>query len=401
MPGFSALGARSPAGGAGCSLRSHEHTFCRECDLVHTQALILAIGLPWLQVAATLLGAIKMFEHQDAKVDQKGDPDVGGAGHHRGAPQPSQPGKATTRYMRGFYFLLVALLFCQLYYAAGSQIMTHWTTIEAEWQHLADSQDRTKQSFSQVSPVAGAAESETTSPPTSTELWSRLRRKATVEADSELAKVLLWPVFTAPQLNPDFYKDYEKDQQPEGRVYSIVTYMKLKSELQLALLTLSSFILPFLYGRLGGFAFLLRKLSDPEAKATYAHDARNTLRLHVGALAGLAVGWFINGNSSYSGFGTLSPLTLAFAAGYTSDLLFTALDKVTAAFSSPVSSETSGKTGTTYGGMTVLTGSQRGARGASRSAETGQQTRPSVGSIGEGEASVSSVGQPRPGQRAA
>jgi len=341
-----------------------------------------------------------MFENQGAKVNNRGDADASGAGHHRDAPHPSQADKATTRYKRCFYLLLVALLFCQFYYLAGSQIMKHWTTIEGEWQQLADSEDRTKQSFSHVSPVSGAAESGTTSPPpSSTELWNRLRRKATVEADSELAKLLLWPVFTAPQLNSGFYKDYEKDNMPKEKVDFMVTYMKLKSELGLALLILSGFILPFLYGLLGGFAFLLRKLSDPVAKLN-VHDARIScaLRLHIGALAGLAVGWFINGNSSNSGFGTLSPLALAFAAGYTSDLLFTALDKVTAAFSSPASSEASVKTGTTYGGMTVLTGSQRGARVASRSASAPIE-RPSVGLIGEGEANVSSVDQPR--QRAA
>jgi hypothetical protein len=130
-------------------------------------------------------------------------------------------------------------------------------------------------------------------------------------------------------------------------------------------MALSLYVLPLLYGLLGAFAFVLRKLSDPVGKLTYAHDTRvsYTLRLHIGALSGLAVGWFINGNTPSSGLTALSPLALAFAAGFGSDLLFTALDKVISAFSPLMSSQNAAvHTEATFGGMTVTNDAQRDTR---------------------------------------
>jgi hypothetical protein len=57
------------------------------------------------------------------------------------------------------------------------------------------------------------------------------------------------------------------------------------------------------------------------------------LRIQLGALSGLAIGWFAGFDSSFS-FGSLSPLALAFVAGYSVEVLFTAMDRLIAAFSS-------------------------------------------------------------------
>ena len=58
----------------------------------------------------------------------------------------------------------------------------------------------------------------------------------------------------------------------------------------------------------------------------------NTLRIFLGALAGLAIGWFLQ-PENMSGFNAISPFALAFVAGYSVDLLFTFLDKIVKAFS--------------------------------------------------------------------
>jgi len=117
---------------------------------------------------------------------------------------------------------------------------------------------------------------------------------------------------------------------------------------------------PELAGAAGQTANGRRQSSQPNAgsisSVTYAHDVRITywMRLNVGALAGLAVGWFINGNSPVlPGFAGLSPLALAFVAGYAFDPFFNALDKVAATFGSLVTSQpsdTSRKSDTTYSG---------------------------------------------------
>jgi hypothetical protein len=57
----------------------------------------------------------------------------------------------------------------------------------------------------------------------------------------------------------------------------------------------------------------------------------------VGVLGGLAIGWFFK--PSGEGVGSLSPLALAFVAGYSVDLLFTAMDRIVGAFTTPEKKE--------------------------------------------------------------
>jgi hypothetical protein len=57
----------------------------------------------------------------------------------------------------------------------------------------------------------------------------------------------------------------------------------------------------------------------------------------------LAVGWFITPDQSASVIANLSPLALAFVAGYGSDLLFAVLDRIVHAFSAPPPAEPAGE----------------------------------------------------------
>ncbi|HEX5795942.1 MAG TPA: hypothetical protein VFY19_08880, partial [Geminicoccaceae bacterium] len=105
--------------------------------------------------------------------------------------------------------------------------------------------------------------------------------------------------------------------------------------LEIVLEFLATYVLPALYGLLGACAFVLRQLSADMGQLRFAHDlrVRYTLRLNIGLLAGLAVGWFISPDQNASVVANLSPLALAFVAGYGSDLLFAVLDRIVAAFS--------------------------------------------------------------------
>ena len=49
-------------------------------------------------------------------------------------------------------------------------------------------------------------------------------------------------------------------------------------------------------------------------------------------LGGLAVGWFVTPEQSSGAFMALSPLAMAFLAGYSIELLFTAMDTLIGAF---------------------------------------------------------------------
>jgi uncharacterized membrane protein len=67
---------------------------------------------------------------------------------------------------------------------------------------------------------------------------------------------------------------------------------------------------------------------------TYREDSDTSynLRIYLGILAGLAIGWFLSPNAKGGEGGVLQAL-LAFLAGYSVELLFSAMDRLLDAFS--------------------------------------------------------------------
>jgi hypothetical protein len=80
---------------------------------------------------------------------------------------------------------------------------------------------------------------------------------------------------------------------------------------------------------------------------------RYALRLNIGLLSGLAVGWFIKSGAGDSTLLSLSPLALAFIAGYGSELFFVALDRLVQAFAPSQGSASRTVQETTIGGITA------------------------------------------------
>jgi hypothetical protein len=264
--------------------------------------------------------------------------------------------KARLKYRLWLYVVLGFLLVGQIYYVAGSLIVDSLAQVEDEWQGTAP-MSSTAPATAGPAPAASGAPA---TPPTPQAVWQTLRRFGTSQANYYLGVKLL-PVFATVKV-PDELIPRSTDPV---KANFMANYMKLRSELQLILLSLSGYILPLLYGTLGAFAYIFRKLSDPLTKLNFAQDTWSiyTFRLHIGALGGLAIGWFINGSTPVSGAGALSPLALAFAAGYGSELLFTAMDKVVGAFVTPSGAQSSVKSETTQrGGLTISTETQRQAK---------------------------------------
>jgi hypothetical protein len=96
---------------------------------------------------------------------------------------------------------------------------------------------------------------------------------------------------------------------------------------------ISQYFLPFLYGWLGSLAYILRTLSREIQDVTFTRgsEIRYSLRWPLGMLAGVTVGLFFD-PSYFSGFAVITPLGLAFLAGYGVELLFTGLDRMVSAF---------------------------------------------------------------------
>lgn len=98
------------------------------------------------------------------------------------------------------------------------------------------------------------------------------------------------------------------------------------------LLALQTYMLPLLYGLLGACTYVLRTLSRDVKALTYTPDShvRYKIRLVLGTLSGLAITWFFEPGVDAL---KLSPLALAFLAGYSVEILFAAMDRFVGAFS--------------------------------------------------------------------
>lgn len=112
------------------------------------------------------------------------------------------------------------------------------------------------------------------------------------------------------------------------------------------LLSLSSYLLPLVYGWIGALAYTLRSLETEIRLVSLRRVSKINygLRVTLGALAGLAIGWFLRPKDGALGdvdlpatiadlpISSISAVALAFVAGYSVDLLFAALDRIVGAF---------------------------------------------------------------------
>ena len=136
----------------------------------------------------------------------------------------------------------------------------------------------------------------------------------------------------------------------ELRTVVIPTYIALNESEQILRL-ISEFVLPLLYGLLGACAYVLRDLTNTIGSVTFSKSKmiNYKLRLIMGPLVGIAVGLFLGSpdagliseptdastmGSSPPNVSQLSTLALAFLAGYSVEVLFSALDTLVSAFAS-------------------------------------------------------------------
>ena len=126
--------------------------------------------------------------------------------------------------------------------------------------------------------------------------------------------------------------NWEKKQQTEYSFRNKALHSWAKQILQGG----SSYILPMIYGLLGACAFVLRLISKQVRELSFSKSTalvQYMLRIILGALAGISIGWFLKPDPSGTNtLATISPLALAFVAGYSVELVFTAMDKIITAF---------------------------------------------------------------------
>ncbi|PKF80418.1 hypothetical protein CW749_05715 [Vibrio sp. vnigr-6D03] len=121
-----------------------------------------------------------------------------------------------------------------------------------------------------------------------------------------------------------------------GQEFQFNTQTNTESELeyqanlisaQSVLQMLQNYVLPLMYGLLGAFIFVLRSLLQQVRNLTYtaSREVGYRLRLTLGCLAGMITGWLLKPEM---GDMTLSPMALAFLAGYSIEVMFTLLDRL-------------------------------------------------------------------------
>lgn len=121
----------------------------------------------------------------------------------------------------------------------------------------------------------------------------------------------------------------------------ITTVYAIRSKGVAAATMLGTALLPLLYGFLGSAVFLMRQyFGETRFFQTTDHVVgRVMLRLGLGGVAGLAIGWFWSPAStklvSDATTFSMTPFALAFLAGFSIELLFSILDRIIAAVSPP------------------------------------------------------------------
>jgi hypothetical protein len=223
----------------------------------------------------------------------------------RSAIEPTHRARRTYRYV--FYATLSVLLLCQFGYLVGASLQDQISRLDSENAVLVGQQQ-----------VVAAAQAEGAGAQPSAALAQTpetIERQIAANRDDRAAfGDLAWTLM--PWL--------------DSETLAIAW-------LSIGLAFFGTYVLPALYGLLGSCAFVLRQLSDDIGKLRFASDVRGqyTLRLNIGLLAGLSVGWFVSPGNEAGVVASLSPLALAFVAGYGSDLLFAVLDRIVQAFTTP------------------------------------------------------------------
>jgi hypothetical protein len=130
-----------------------------------------------------------------------------------------------------------------------------------------------------------------------------------------------------------FQDDLKKEQLKIGEIIADGNLEQVLSQSKSIPTILSQYILPMLYGLLGSLTYILRTLSMEIHDVTFTRASadRYSLRWPLGMLAGVTVSLFFD-PTQFVGLAAITPLAIAFLAGYGVELFFTGLDGLVRTF---------------------------------------------------------------------
>lgn len=243
--------------------------------------------------------------------------------------------KAVRWYTTLAIVTLATLLVVQIYWLFGAKITSDiQKTSETQSKVGASLRSAEKLAAQLASKPKNAPPEEATAPAaTEVDIPSLRAQKETLSMKEESSYEALagWSAVWGNFL-PEFACE-TRENPPKCKIYANTVLLQSSS---LVLEALQRYLLPLLYGLLGTCVYVLRTLAAEISRRTYS-EASNIgfrIRLYLGTLGGMVFAWFLIPESTDSLFKSLSPFALAFLSGYSVELLFAAMDRFLAAFTS-------------------------------------------------------------------
>lgn len=237
-----------------------------------------------------------------------------------------------------FCFVLVATAVALGFQSVGESAIKRMTSLTTQYMAQQDQQvvldelrrgKHAEYEMAVGSKAVAAAQLAASSAATAAETKSRLNLDATTATATErraTAKGLqLWsrgPCFIRGMCGP-----FDSTENGPPKDDALVPPMVFEAQVMID--RMNNVVLPMLLGLLGAYAYVLRAMTKEIRTQTFQSNAliHHVVRLSLGALAGIAVGWFLR--PEQLGLDKNAPTwVLAFLAGYGADSLFELLDRL-------------------------------------------------------------------------
>lgn len=227
------------------------------------------------------------------------------------------------RRMRAYTIVcLLALILTQIYWLVGSTMVRDAERLTVEWLGVQ----------TEISRVQAANRTIETGDPLLKPLEAREtvlsnRIQASYDTINSWNSIWGWFASRPVALFGGILREQKSGSADPG-VDPIAANIRAEQTARFAQQSLTLYILPLLYGVLGAFTHILRRLNEQLERSTLTEGAhyRYRLRLTLGAVAGPAIGLFFTSEKPSSLLSELSPFAIAFIAGYSVDLLFSVAD---------------------------------------------------------------------------
>lgn len=237
--------------------------------------------------------------------------------------RPASAAQSVIRRMRSFTILcLLALIFTQIYFLVGSTIVRDAERLTVEWLGVQTEISRVQTANPKIEtgdPILKPLEMR------ETVLSNRIQ--ASYETINSWNSIWGWFASRPIALFGGFVREKPGSVEAAGGD-PIAANIRAEQTARFAQQSLALYILPLLYGMLGAFTHILRRLNEQLDVSTLTEGAhyRYRLRLTLGAVAGPAIGLFFSSEKPSTLLSELSPFAIAFIAGYSVDLLFSVAD---------------------------------------------------------------------------